>query len=462
MGKEIVIIGGGPGGYACALKAAMLGMQVTLIEEDNVGGTCLNRGCIPTKALQHSADLVEHIKEGAAIGVNCGEVSLDLEKIDGYRQMIVGTLVKGVESLLAARGVNVVRGRASFTGSKTFVVEKSDGAKEEMSPETIIIATGSCASMPPIPGSNSKNVISSTEALNVSVLPESIAIIGGGVIGMEIGSVYSSFGVKVVVIEALPKILPNMDQDVAATYTSIAKKKMEIHTNAPVTSMEDAENGKILVHFTEKGAEKTLEVDKVLMAVGRKPNTASLHLENTEILTERTKVLVNENYETNVPGVFCIGDANGTAMFAHAATAQGVAVAEYLAGITPQICQNVVPSCVYTDPELASVGMTEQQLKDAGIAYKVGKFPVRANGRSLIVGRTNGFVKILGDAETNKVLGVHIVSAYATEIIGELVTVMKFGGTVEDIANTIHAHPSVGESVLEAAEKYLGGAIHCL
>ena len=459
---EVLVIGAGPGGYACALKAAMLGAKVTIVERDSVGGTCLNRGCIPTKALQHAADLYEQIKRGSALGISVSDVQVDFNKVDAHRNQVVTGLSMGVESLLQARVVTLVRGEASFTAPKTVAVTATDGSVQEISAEYIVIAAGSKTAIPPIPGIDGKNVITSTEALDVRQLPESIAIIGGGVIGMEIGAVYAAFGVKVVVVEALPKLLPNMDQDISNTYTTIAKKKMELHMASRVTLIEDSATGKKLVHYTEKEQEKTAEVDTVLVAVGRAPNTAPLKLENCGVRTERGKVLVNQNFETNVPGVYCIGDANGILMLAHVATAQGVAVAERITGYTPMIEQTVVPSCVYTDPEIAGVGMTEQQVKEAGIAYQVGKFPVRANGRSQIVGSTNGFVKIIGEADTGKVLGVHIVSAYATEIIGECAAVMKLGGTVQDLANTIHAHPTVGESVMEAAEKLLGGAIHCL
>lgn len=459
---EIIVIGGGPGGYVCALKAAMRGARVILIERDNVGGTCLNRGCIPTKALLQSSELYEHIKEGSKIGINAAEVSIDFDKVDANRNKIVTSLVRGIEGLLKARGVELIRGEAAFIGPKTLEVKCTDGMIKELSAENIVIAAGSRSATPPIPGINGAKVITSTEALDVRSLPASIAIIGGGVIGMEIGAVYAAFGVKVVVIEALPRILPNMDEEISAAYTSIAKRKMEIHTFARVSAIEDADDGHKIVRYTENEQEKVADVDIVLVAVGRTPDTASLHLDKAGITMERAKVVVDDNFETNVPGVYCIGDANAKVMLAHVASAQGVAVAEHLTGHKPEIAQDIIPSCIYTDPEIASVGLTEQQAKDAGIEYKFGKFSLRANGRSLIVDRPNGFVKIIGDAATNKVLGVHIIGPFATEMIAECAAVMKFGGRVEDIAHTIHAHPTVGESIMEAAEKYLGGAIHSL
>lgn len=458
---DVIVIGGGPGGYVCALKAAMLGAKVILVERDSVGGTCLNRGCIPTKALLQSAELYEHILEGGKMGINAADVTVDYDKVDAYRGKVVTTLVKGVEGLLKARKVELVRGEASFAAAGTLDVALQDGTKRSLSAPNIVIAAGSRSATPPIPGLNGKNVITSTEALDVKNLPKSMAIIGGGVIGMEIGAVYAAFGVKIVVIEALPRILPNMDEEISAAYTAIAKKKMEIHTSARVSAIEDAAEGKT-VRYTENDQEKTADVDVVLVAVGRTPDTASLKLDKAGVAMERAKVVVNDRFETNVPGVYCIGDANARTMLAHVASAQGVAVAEQITGHTPAIAQNIIPSCIYTDPEIAAVGLTEAQVKDSGREYKVGKFSLRANGRSLVVDRPNGFVKIIGDAKTNEVLGVHIIGAFATEMIGECAAVMKLEGCVEDIAHTIHAHPTVGESAMEAAEKYLGGAIHSL
>ncbi len=459
---DVIVIGGGPGGYVCALKAAMLGAKVILVERDAVGGTCLNRGCIPTKALLQSAELYEHILDGGKMGINAADVTVDFDKVDAYRGKVVTTLVKGVEGLLKARKVELVRGEAVFTGEKTLEVSLNDGGKRNLTAPAIVIAAGSKSAAPPIPGLNGSNVITSTEALDVKNLPQSMAIIGGGVIGMEIGAVYAAFGVKITVIEALPRILPNMDEEISSAYTAIAKKKMEIHTAARVSAIEDAPDGGKLVRYTEADKEQTAAVDVVLVAVGRTPDTKPLQVDKAGIVMDRARVVVDDAFETNVKGVYCIGDANAKTMLAHVASAQGVAVAERITGHTPAIAQHIIPSCIYTDPEIASVGLTEAQVKDSGREYKVGKFSLRANGRSLVVNRPNGFVKIIGDAQTNEVLGVHIIGAFATEMIGECAAVMKLEGCVEDIAHTIHAHPTVGESIMEAAEKYLGGAIHSL
>ena len=459
---DVIVIGGGPGGYVCAIKAAMLGAKVILVERNAVGGTCLNHGCIPTKALLQSAELYEHIITGSKMGISAADVSVDFDKVDAYRNKVVSTLVKGVEGLLKARQVEVVRGEAVFTGEKTLEVTINAGGKRSLTAENIVIAVGSKSAAPPIPGLSGKNVINSTEALDVRDLPKSMAIIGGGVIGMEIGAVYAAFGVKIIVIEALPRILPNMDEDISSAYTSLVRNKMDIHTSARVCAIEAVASGGKVVKYTEADKEQTAEVDVVLVAVGRTPDTEPLQLDKAGIAMDRAKVVVDDNFETNVKGVYCIGDANAKTMLAHVASAQGVAVAELITGNTPAIAQDVIPSCIYTDPEIASVGLTEAQVKDSGREYKVGKFSMRANGRSLVLDRPNGFVKIIGDSNTNEVLGVHIMGAFATEMIGECAAVMKLEGCVEDIAHTIHAHPTVSESIMEAAEKYLGGAIHNL
>lgn len=456
---DILVIGGGPGGYVAAIKAAMLGAKVILIEKDTVGGTCLNRGCIPTKALLQCAEVFTQAKSSAPMGIMAADVKLDTKKVNAYKQNVVNTLVKGVEGLLGARKIKVVKGVASFENKNVVQVKTVDGKKERLSADNIIIAAGSEPFMPAIKGIDGKNVITSTEALEVDRLPAEMVVIGGGVIGMELGAAYSDFGVKITVIEAMERILPGIDEEIAGEYTRCAEGKMDIHTGAMVESIED-DAGKKLVRYREKGEVKEVRAEKVLVCVGRKPDTKELCLEKIGVKEERGRIIVGDEFETNIEGVYCIGDANGKCMLAHAASAQGIYLAHKLTGTASGVNLDIVPSCIYTDPEIAGVGLTEQQAKEANIDYKVGRFVFRANGRSLVLGKTKGFVKIIGGAKYGEVLGIHIIGPYATELIAGCAVAMKLEACVEDIANTIHAHPTVSESIMEAAEGFLGGAIH--
>lgn len=457
---DVIVIGGGPGGYVCANKLGMLGKSVILVERDRVGGTCLNRGCIPTKALLQCCEVYDNARHGEVWGVVPGTVSVDLPRVDAFREKIVNGLVRGVEGLLKARKVKTVTGEAHFTGPKTLEVKTADGVRT-LTAEHIVIATGSKNVAPPIPGLDGKNVITSTEALHVDKLPASFVIIGGGVIGVELAVVYANFGVKVTVMEALDQLLNICDREVADTCQRILSKKMDIFTSARVSCVEDKGDKKV-VRFVKDGKEQAVEADLVLAALGRAPDNESLQLDKAGIKMDRRAVATDAQLMTNVPGVYAIGDANGIGMLAHVASAEGVTVAEAICGADARINRTVVPSCIYCEPEIAQVGLTEAQVKESGRAYKVGKFPFRANGRSMIVNQTEGFVKIIGDAETNEILGVHIIGQFATEMIGECAMAMKLEGCVEDIARTIHAHPTVSESIMEAAESYLGGAIHSL
>ena len=457
---DVIVIGGGPGGYVCANKLGMLGKSVIVVERDRVGGTCLNRGCIPTKALLQCCEVYDNAKHGELWGVVPGTLSVDLPKVDAFREKIVNGLVHGVESLLKARKVKTIKGEAHFTGPKTLEVKTAEGVKT-LTAENIVIATGSKNVAPPIPGLDGKNVITSTEALHVDKLPGSFVIIGGGVIGMELAVVYANFGVKVTVVEAMDQLLNICDKEVADCCQRILSKKMDIFTSARVSCVEDKGDKKV-VRFVKDGKEEAVEADLVLAALGRAPDNESLQLDRAGITMNRRAIATDDRLMTNVPGVYAIGDSNGIGMLAHVASAEGITVAEGICGKDAHINRNVVPSCIYCEPEIAQVGLTEEQVKASGREYKVGKFPFRANGRSMIVNQTEGFVKVIGDAKTNEILGVHIIGQFATEMIGECAMAMKLEGCVEDIAQTIHAHPTVSESIMEAAESYLGGAIHSL
>ena len=460
---DVIIIGGGPGGYVCALKLAILGKSVLLVERDRLGGTCLNRGCIPTKALLHSAGLYARMKSDAAgMGVIAESISLDTAQVNAYKQKTVDSLVRGVQGLLKARGVQVVKGEAAFVSPHEVSVTLPDGKAQRLSAPHIVIATGSRAAIPKIPGIEGRGVITSTEALDVAGLrlPGSLAVIGGGVIGVEIGSAYAGFGVEVSIVEAMPGLLPGIDGEVVAGFTLQAEKKMRIDTGAFVKEIADAEGGQKRVVYERGGEEKELRVDKVLAAVGRVADIGGLGLDKAGVITEKNHVAVDGGFRTNVEGVYCIGDANAICMLAHAASAQGMAVAGQIAGKRSGVAQGIVPACVYAEPEIAAVGLTEEQAKEEGIDYKTAKFPFRANGRSLVLGQGEGFVKILAGAKYGEVLGVHMTGPHVTELIAECALAIKLEACVEDIANTIHAHPTVSESIMEAAECWLGEGIH--
>jgi len=460
--QKVIVIGGGPGGYVAAIRAAQLGAEVTLIEMNKIGGTCLNVGCIPTKALLHSAELYAAEKNGARVGIVAENVSIDWPQVQANRIAISGQLTSGVAGLLAANGVEVIEGRAEFTGAKTLCVYAADGGTQEMTADRIIIATGSSPSMPPIPGlAENKNCIDSTGALTLEQLPTSMVIIGGGVIGIELACTYALFGTKVTVVEMMPRLMPVMDYEL----TRMAQKIMEdtgieFLLETQVLGFGASSVGAKVLIKNKSGAESSLEAEKVLVAVGRRSNVTTLNLETAGIATERGHVVTNDYLETNVPGVYAIGDCVGRIMLAHTASTMGEIAAENALGGHTAYDERVCPSCVYMVPEFAYVGLNEEEAKDKGLNYKVGKFPLAANGKSLIMEETRGWIKILADAKTEKILGVHILGARATDIIAEAAIAMKMNATVKDVIDTIHAHPTVAEAMKEAALAVENRAIH--
>jgi len=456
---SVAVIGGGPGGYVAAIRAAQLGADVTLIEKDKMGGTCLNVGCIPTKALLHSAEVYETAKNGADIGINA-EVSVDWKKIQGHKSKITKELVQGVNGLMKANKIKVVQGTAEFVNSSKLKVVKDNGAEEYIEADKIIIASGSVPAIPPIPGIDNKNCVTSTGALAFEEIPKSMVVIGGGVISLELASVYSSFGTKVTIIEMLPKLLPMMDGDL----TGIVEKKLvasgiEIYKEAQVLSVEESSQG-AKVKVSLKGTEKYFEAEKVLVAVGRRTATAELKLENAGIANDRGRIIVNDKQETNVKNVYAIGDCLGKVMLAHTASAQGEVAAENALGFEAIYDEKTNPSCVYTNPEFAGVGMTEEKAKEKKIDYIVGKFPLVANGKSKIMGCSDGMIKILVEPKYKEVIGVHIVGPRATDLITEGALAIRLEATVDELISTIHAHPTVGEAVHEAALAVEKRAIH--
>lgn len=458
---KLAVIGGGPGGYVAAIRAAQLGAEVTLIEKNAMGGTCLNVGCIPTKALIHSADLYHEIqKDAAKNGILVGEVSIDFAAMQKRKQTVVKQLVNGVGGLMGANGIQVIKGTAKMKGAAEVEVETAEGT-ESLSFDKVLIASGSVPSAVPIPGHDLDGVVDSTGALNFKEIPKSLCIIGGGVIGIEMAHVYQRLGTKVTIVEMLPDILMNLDTDITAPIKKLFKKnKVDILLETKVGSIEKTEEG-LLVNMTDKeGTAKSVTAEKVLMCVGRKPQTAELGLEEIGVATERGRIVVDENYQTNVENLYAIGDCIGGIMLAHVASAEGIAAVEKMMGQESHIDFRTVPSCVYTSPEISGVGLTEKEAIAKGVNYEVGKFPLVGNGKSLIIGETSGLVKIIADKETGEVLGMHMCGPNATELIVEGALAIHKKATVEDLLATVHAHPSVGESLQEAAHAVFGNALN--
>lgn len=458
---KVIVIGGGPGGYVAAIRAAQLGGDVTLIEKNNVGGTCLNVGCIPTKAVLHAAELLEESRHAAEFGINLAVNGFDWGKVQSKKTAIVKQLVSGVTGLLRANKVKVITGEASFVARDTLSIKKADGSTEMVKGEKIIIAAGSVPAIPPIPGVKENSAcIDSTGVLSLDAVPETLLVIGGGVIGIELATALSAFGTKVTIVEALPKLLPMMDGEL----TEMLRKQMEtrgitILTNAKVTSVEQAESGAV-VNVEADGETSAFKAQKVLVAVGRRTETAALNLDAAGIAHDRGRIIVNDKMQTSVPGVYAIGDCLGKVMLAHVASDQGEIAAENAMGHTAAYNGKTNPSCVYTTPEFAGVGLTEEQAKEQGVTYKVGRFPLAANGKSLIMNGGQGMVKLLFGQQYSELLGAHILGPRATDLIGELALAIGLEATSDELISTIHAHPTVAEAVRECALAADNRAIH--
>ncbi len=465
MKYDIAVIGSGPGGYVCAIRLAQLGMKVALIEKYNkLGGTCLNVGCIPSKALLDSS---EHYYEAAhgfgAHGIKVEKLAVDFKTMVNRKQQVVDETVAGVDFLMKKNKIEVVHGMASFTKDKSLEITTEKGKKQKLEADKYIIATGSKPFIPDNFNYDKKRVISSTEALVLPSIPKKLLVVGGGVIGLELGSVYARLGTEVTVVEYQDRITPTMDKDCSRELMKVLKKQgINFHIGYSVEHVEN--KGKsVELQMKKKGTEtmETLKADYCLVAIGRKPFTTGLGLENIGVKTNaKGMVEVDDYLQTNVPNVYAIGDVIRGAMLAHKAEEEGVFVAEHLAGQIPHINYNLIPSVIYTWPEVASVGQTEEALKAAGIPIKKGKFNLRASGRARASGDVDGFIKVLAHAETDEVLGVHMVSARAADLIMEAVTIMEFKGSAEDIGRMCHPHPTYSESIKEAALDVDGRAIH--
>ena len=462
--KSVLVVGGGPGGYVAAIRAAQLGARVTVIEKQHLGGTCLNIGCIPTKCLLHSAELVSQIREqGREIGVEVSGVTVNFPQVIAHKNDVSRQLTGGVAALLKANKVEKVDGEASFTGPKELSVKKADGTVETMTADAVIVATGSVNAQPPIPGlKENPNCIDSTGALSLEELPKSMVVIGGGVIGLELACAYAAFGTKITVVEALDHMLPMLDGDLTKIGVAHMKKMgMEFHLECPVQAVEPSPVGAKVVCRDKGGGTVSFEAEKVLVAIGRRANTAGLNLEAAGIASERGHILVNDKMETSAPGVYAIGDCvQGYAQLAHTASAMGEVAAENICGGEVRYDESTNPTCVYIEPEAASVGLTEEQVKAKGIDYIVGKFPLSANGKSLILNGGEGLVKIIAGKEYGEVLGMHIIGPRATDLICEGALAVGQELTLDELAATIHSHPTVTEALRECALDALGRPVH--
>ena len=460
---QAVVIGGGPGGYVCAIRLSQLGIKTACIDSrGTLGGTCLNIGCIPSKSLLNLSENFEKTKNFPNLGIEVGQVKLNLDKIMQNKNKAVDTLTKGVEFLFKKNKVSYYKGIASFQSAKKISVKDEKKKETIIEAEKIIISTGSePVSLPGIEF-DEKTVLSSTGALSLGKVPKKMVVVGGGYIGLEMGSVWLRFGTEVHVVEFLDHITPGMDREISKEFMKILKKQgMKFHLQTKLESIKKNNNGAKITTKDKDGKKIDFDCDVVLISVGRKPNTKNLNLEKINItLDDKKRIKTNSNFETNVKNVYAIGDVIAGPMLAHKAEEEGIAVAEVIAGQSGHVNYDVIPGVIYTSPEVASVGKTEEQLKELNKKYKVGKFPFLANSRAKAIDEPEGFVKILADDKTDKILGVHMIGPHAGEMIAEIGVAMEFGASAEDIARTCHAHPTFSEALKEAALSVDKRAIH--
>ncbi|MEQ8699192.1 MAG: dihydrolipoyl dehydrogenase [Bauldia litoralis] len=456
MSYDLAIIGSGPGGYVCAVRAAQLGLKVAVVEKDGtLGGTCLNVGCIPSKALLHASELFQKAgHDFATFGIKVGTPELDLPAMMAHKSSVVESNTSGVEYLFKKNKIDWIKGHGAVAGPGKVAVTGGDGESQTVEAKAIVIATGS--EWTPLPGVtvDEKRIVSSTGALALDSVPKRLIVVGAGVIGLELGSVWRRLGSEVTVVEYLDRVLPGLDGEVAKQSQRIfTKQGIAFKLARKVTSVDDSgDTLKVTIEPAAGGDSETLESDIVLVSIGRRPFTEGLGLEEAGVtMDERGRVAIDDHFQTNVPGIYALGDVVRGPMLAHKAEDEGVAVAEIVAGQAGHVNYGVIPNVVYTHPEIASVGKTEEELKDTGVEYRAGKFPFSANARARAMLEKDGFVKVLADAKTDKVLGVHIIGPFAGELIAEAAVLMEFAGAAEDLARTCHAHPTLSEAVKEAA-----------
>ena len=458
---DLCVIGTGPGGYIAAVRAAQLGMKVAVVEREELGGICLNRGCIPTKAMLRSAEVLHLAEHANEYGVLAENVSFDFEKVVNRREKVVKQLTGGVGSLFKSYGIEVIKGSGRLAQGGQVVV--SGATDDTVNARNVILATGSVPAKLPIPGADGPGVIDSDGALALKEVPKSMLIIGGGAVGSEWACVFSSFGTKVSLVEMMPTLLPLEDEDMGRTLArSLQRQGVTVHTEAKLEEIAAGDDGQSVGVLTLKdGKQERIAAEKILVGVGRKPNTDGLALDAAGVKTDRRGFVEVDDYlRTNVPNVYAIGDITGKQLLAHLASHQGVVAAEAIAGKAHPMDYKVVPACTYTHPEVASVGMSEKKAREAGYDVQVGRFPFQANGRALTYGDVDGLVKIVADAKYGELLGVHIIGPQASELIPEAALGIRLEATLADLSGPIHAHPTLAEAVMEAAWAAAGAALN--
>lgn len=446
---NLIVIGAGPAGYVAAAENASKGKKTALIENRELGGTCLNRGCIPTKTILHSAELFSEIKVCEHLGIHVEQVSCSMEGIQVRKEEVTQQLRSGIEMMMKKNKVDVYYGTGTILDGHT--VKVSGGEEAVLDTENILIATGSVPSMPPIPGIDLPGVVNSDALLASKEIYPRLTIIGGGVIGMEFASIYSALGAQVTVVEFLDRILANMDKEISQNLKMILKKRgVEIHTGARVEEIREGADGTLVCCYREKEELKEAVSEGVLVAVGRRANTEGLLGEGFELAMDRGKIIVDEHYETSVPGVYAVGDVTGGIQLAHTASAEAINAVAYMAGEEMPVCMDYVPGCVYTNPEIGSVGITQEEAKAQGISVITKKYPMSANGKSLLSGQERGFIKVVADSETHRILGAQMMCARATDMISEFGTAIVNGLTLEQMGSVIRPHPTFAEGITEA------------
>jgi dihydrolipoamide dehydrogenase len=458
---DIAILGSGPGGYVAALRAAQLGAGVALIEQDRVGGVCLNVGCIPTKALLRSAEVYRTVQRAESFGLRlAGSVAPDWPAIQARKEAIVRQLAGGVEKLLQRAGVRVIRGRGRFTTPHTLTVDAAEGALSVEAARGVVVATGSRPIRLPLPGIDLPGIVDSTGALELAELPRRLLIVGGGVVGVELADIFGAFGTEVTVVEMLDRLLPQMDADLGAGLAwTFGQRGIRVHLNSRLVRLDGGQSGLLAAIATPAG-QLTAEADLILVAVGRQPNVENLGLDVAGVRVERMGIPVNGQMETNVPGVYAVGDVTGTMPLAHVAMQGGEVAVENALGYAARLDLKTVPWCVYTEPEVASVGLTESQAREAGYDVRAGRFPLNANGKALTYGESDGFVKVVSEARYGEVLGLHLIAPHASDLIHEGGLALTLEATLDELITTLHGHPTLGEAIREAALECRGGALH--
>jgi len=459
---DVVVLGAGPGGYVSAIRAAQLGAKTAIIEKDKVGGTCLNVGCIPTKALIKNVEILHGIQVGKKRGIKIdGELVLDYSKAVKAKDNAVKQLVNGVTGLLASNEVEFYQGMGQVTADKTIRIETPEGEIEKIGFSKLILATGSSPKVPPIPGADLEGVMTSEGMLQITEVPEKLVIIGAGVIGCEFASIFNAYGSQITMVEMMPAAVAMLDKDVSAYMgAALEQSGINVKFEKAVKKIERNDDGSLDVIIADKdGQEETVNGNKVLISIGRKSNLEGLEDLGLDI-TERGFVVINDKLETNVAGVYAIGDITGKRQLAHVASEMGVVAAENAMGAEKEMELDIVPSCIYTIPEVGSVGLSEKEAKEQGYEILVGKFPLMACGKAVATGDPDGMFKIIADKATRRILGAHLIGKSATEVVAEMAAYMKMKATVDDVINTIHAHPTISESVAEAARDIDGVTIH--